>query len=247
MPATRAKKPCRADLKPGDCLCNHCTGKCCRYFSLPIETPVGHAGFEVIGRYLAHGKTLAYVEKGTWYLLVATRCRYLSRDNRCAVYFERPKICREYATDDCEYDSDWSFEQVFETPEQVAEYAEAVVPTPRGDAPCRANAHPPGASFTLPIETPATRDDFDAIRWYLAHGPTRVYTVGNRWFLVVPAADGACPEFETTAGRVFDAPESLWEYARAILPPGRRSKSSTPGPLVILGDPSGDGQPSQPL
>lgn len=247
MPATHTKKTCRTDLKPGDCLCNHCTGKCCRYFSLPIETPVGHAGFDTIGLYLAHGQTLVYVENGTWYLVVMTRCQYLLRDNRCAVYFNRPRICREYTTDECEYDNDWSFEQVFESPAQVAEFADAVVPVPRGGARSRADVQVPGASFTLTIETPTTWDDFDAIRWYLAHGLTRVYTVGNRWYLVVLAADGTCPAIESTAGRVFDAPEPLWEYAWAVLPPRRRPKSSNAGPLVILGNPLDDGQPSQPL
>ena len=33
----RKTKPRRDDLKPGECLCDHCTGKCCRYFSLPIN------------------------------------------------------------------------------------------------------------------------------------------------------------------------------------------------------------------
>ena len=60
-----------------------------------------------------------------------TRCQYLTADNRCGIYFNRPKICREYTTDDCEYDGDWSFEKIFETPEQIWEYAEAVLPPRR--------------------------------------------------------------------------------------------------------------------
>ncbi len=75
--------------------------------------------------------TLIYVEKGTWYLLVMSRCNYLTGDNRCGIYFNRPKICREYTTANCEYDSDWSFDKIFETPEQVWEYAEAILPSRR--------------------------------------------------------------------------------------------------------------------
>ncbi len=41
---------------------------------------------------------------------------------------EPPKICSEYTTDNCEYDDDWLFEKVFETPEQIWEYAEAILP-----------------------------------------------------------------------------------------------------------------------
>jgi uncharacterized protein len=57
-----------------------------------------------------------------------TKCKFLTRDDRCAIYLSRPKICSEYTTDNCEYDDDWLFEQVFEVPEQLWEYAEAVLP-----------------------------------------------------------------------------------------------------------------------
>ncbi|HWE39773.1 MAG TPA: YkgJ family cysteine cluster protein [Isosphaeraceae bacterium] len=129
---TRSKsRPRREDIAAGDCLCDHCSGKCCRYFSLPIETPESWDDYDSIRWYLAHGRTLVYVEDATWYLVVMTRCKYLTADDRCAIYWSRPKICREYTTDECEYDSDWSFEKVFETPEQLWEYAEAVLPPRR--------------------------------------------------------------------------------------------------------------------
>src|SRR3954447_25314684 len=121
----------RQDLAPGGCLCDHCSGKCCRYFSLPIETPKSWDDYDAIRWYLAHGQTLVYVEKETWYLVVMTRCKYLTRDDRCAIYYNRPKICQDYTTADCECDSDWTFEKVFETSEQIWEYAEAVLPPRR--------------------------------------------------------------------------------------------------------------------
>ena len=132
----------REDLKPGESLCDHCIGKCCRYFSLPIDTPTAWDDFDAIRWYLAHGKTLIYVEKKTWFLVVMTRCNYLQSDYRCGIYHDRPKICREYTTADCEYDDDWSFEQVFETPEQIWEYAEAILPPKR---------KPKAAATLLPI------------------------------------------------------------------------------------------------
>ena len=133
----RTKRVRREDLAAGDCLCNHCTGKCCRYFSLPIATPATWDDYDAIRWYVAHGRTLVYVEKGTWYLVVMTRCKYLTRDDRCRTYLSRPKICRDYTTNECEYDDDWLFEKVFETPEQIWEYAEAVLPPRR-----RAKSHP---------------------------------------------------------------------------------------------------------
>ena len=124
-------KPRRDQLKPGECLCNYCTGKCCRYFSLPIEEPTTWDDFDAIRWYLAHGRTMIYVEKGQWYLLVMTRCQYLTADDRCRIYLNRPKICREYTTANCEYDEDWSFDKLFEMPEQIWEYAEAILPPRR--------------------------------------------------------------------------------------------------------------------
>ena len=130
------KRPRRDELKAGQCLCDFCTGKCCQYFSLPIDTPESWDDYDSIRWYLAHGQTLVYVVEEQWYLLVKTRCQYLKADNRCGIYFNRPKICREYTTDDCEYEEDWSFTKMFETPEQIWEYAEAVLP-PRRKAAAR--------------------------------------------------------------------------------------------------------------
>ena len=147
MAATRTKRRrlTREQLKPGDCLCDSCTGLCCRYFSLPITNPTTWDEYDSIRWYLAHGQTVIYVEKGQWYLLVMTRCQYLTADNRCGIYLNRPKICREYTTDNCEYDNSWSFEKIFETPEQIWEYAEAVLP------PRRKRRDP--AAISLPIVT----------------------------------------------------------------------------------------------
>jgi Fe-S-cluster containining protein len=121
----------RAEVPPTDCLCDHCTGKCCRYFSLPIKTPETWADYDEVRWFLAHGQTVIYVDEGNWYLLVMTRCGYLTPENRCGIYADRPAICRTYTTDDCEYDTDWTFDRVFEVPEQVWEYAEAVLPPRR--------------------------------------------------------------------------------------------------------------------
>lgn len=127
----KKKKIRRDELPAGDCLCDHCVGKCCRYFSLPIETPTTWDDYDAIRWYLAHGQTMIYVDKGTWYLLVLTRCKFLTKEDRCGIYFNRPKICQSYTTAECEYDDDWIFEKVFETAQQIWEYAEAILPPRR--------------------------------------------------------------------------------------------------------------------
>ncbi|WP_165064109.1 YkgJ family cysteine cluster protein [Paludisphaera rhizosphaerae] len=143
------RKPRRDELKPGESLCDYCTGKCCRYFSTPIDEPTTWDDFDAIRWYLAHGQTMIYVHDETWYLLVSSDCQYLLPDHRCAIYEDRPKICREYTTKDCEYDDEWSFEKAFETPEQIWEYADALLP-PRRQA--KEKSKP--TSTLLPIVTP---------------------------------------------------------------------------------------------
>lgn len=125
-------RPQRKDLSAGESLCDYCTAKCCRYFALPIDTPTTRRDFDFIRWYLLHDRAAVFTDDGTWYLLVHTTCKHLLPDHRCGIYHVRPQICREYQTDDCEYPEDWTYERYFETPEQVEEYAEAVLPKPAG-------------------------------------------------------------------------------------------------------------------
>jgi uncharacterized protein len=122
------KKLRREELPLGDCLCNHCSAKCCKYFALPIETPTTRQDFDYIRWYLLHGEATVFIEDGDWYLLVHTRCKHLRSDNRCGIYETRPQICRDYTIKDCEYEDDYVYDHYFETSEQVEEYVEAVLP-----------------------------------------------------------------------------------------------------------------------
>ena len=114
-------------LPAGKVLCEYCTAKCCRYFALPIDTPDSERDFDFMRWFLLHERASVFVEDESWYLLVHTECKHLQPDNRCGIYETRPEICREYTTDNCEYDEDSTYEKYFETPEQVAEYIEATV------------------------------------------------------------------------------------------------------------------------
>ncbi|MDA1017025.1 MAG: YkgJ family cysteine cluster protein [Planctomycetota bacterium] len=128
MPKRKQPKVRREDLKPGENLCDHCTAKCCRYFALPIETPTDWADFDHIRWYMIHGNVSIFVEGDTWYLMVLADCKHLLDDNRCGIYHDRPQICRNYTTENCEYDDDSCYDKLFEAPEQIWEYAHAVLP-----------------------------------------------------------------------------------------------------------------------
>ncbi|NIO40473.1 MAG: YkgJ family cysteine cluster protein, partial [Burkholderiales bacterium] len=97
---------------------------------LPIDTPETFDDFEFIRWYLLHEGASVFTEDETWYLLVHTVCKHLQGDNRCGIYQTRPKICRDYSTKNCEYEDDWTYDQYFETPEQVQEYCEALFDQP---------------------------------------------------------------------------------------------------------------------
>lgn len=111
-------------------MCEFCTAKCCRYFALPIDTPTSFDDFEFIRWYLLHEQASVFTEDETWYLLVHTPCKHLQNDNRCGIYDTRPQICRDYTTENCEYDDEWTYDHYFETPEQVNEYCDAVFKKP---------------------------------------------------------------------------------------------------------------------
>ena len=128
MPRKRMK---RENLKPGEVLCSYCTARCCRYFALPIETPTTWEDFDHLRWYMMHGPVSVFVDGETWFLMVHGDCKHLQPDNRCGNYDDRPRICRSYSTDNCEYDNDGCYDKLFETPEQIWEYAEAVLPRPR--------------------------------------------------------------------------------------------------------------------
>jgi Fe-S-cluster containining protein len=118
----------REDLNPGEVLCTYCTALCCRYFTLQIQTPETWDDYDNLRWYLAHGRVSLFVEDGSWFLIVFGDCKYLQSDNRCGIYAERPAICGNYTTEACEYDNDYVFEKYFEAPEQIWEYAEAILP-----------------------------------------------------------------------------------------------------------------------
>ena len=142
MKKPERRKIAREDLPPGEVLCDHCTAKCCRYFALPIDKPRAWQDFEYIRWYLLHERAAVFIEDGEWYLLVHTTCRHLRDDQLCGIYETRPQICRDYTTDACEYEDDWVYDHYWETPEQIEEYAEAVLQRPGQEHPQCAARYP---------------------------------------------------------------------------------------------------------
>ncbi|MGL4594153.1 MAG: YkgJ family cysteine cluster protein [Thermoguttaceae bacterium] len=127
----------RTQIPSGEIPCTFCPGKCCRYFALPIDKPENWREYDQIRWFLLHDRATVFVDDQTWYLLVHSKCKQLDdATNRCHIYETRPKICREYSSERCEFEDCYVYDQYFEHADQIEEYAEAVL-GPRYDKPFR--------------------------------------------------------------------------------------------------------------
>ena len=105
-------------------LCDKCVALCCRYFALAIDNPTTPGDYDNIRWYLMHENVVVYIEEKQWYLGIMNKCKNLQKDHRCGIYHTRPKICRSYSTDNCDYHvGDYNFEKLFTSAEQLEEYA----------------------------------------------------------------------------------------------------------------------------
>jgi Fe-S-cluster containining protein len=119
------------------CLCDKCSALCCRYFALPMDNPRTVDDYDNIRWYLMHENVVVFVEKKQWYLGVLTKCKHLQDDNRCGIYETRPRVCRTYSTENCDYHGgEYDFDILFTSAEQLREYAEkklkrSIIPRPK--------------------------------------------------------------------------------------------------------------------
>jgi Fe-S-cluster containining protein len=82
--------------------CTEC-GKCCTYVSVGINEPSSLRNASDILWYLYHEKISIYRDgDGEWSVVFETRCRHLQGSLLCAVYPERPIICRDFDNTTCD-------------------------------------------------------------------------------------------------------------------------------------------------
>lgn len=106
-------------------LCDRCTALCCRYIALPLDEPKTSSDFDDIRWYLFHENIHVFVDDDVWYVAFATRCKNLADDNRCHAYDTRPRVCRGYDTDDCEFHgTEYRYAHLFTSADQLQRYAE---------------------------------------------------------------------------------------------------------------------------
>ncbi len=105
--------------------CIECGAKCCKYFCFEIDEPDDYEEFEDVRWYLCHeGVTVHIDDDGDWFIAIDNHCKHLQSDFRCTIYEDRPLICRQYDTENCDYTGgDYDYREHFSTPEQLDAYA----------------------------------------------------------------------------------------------------------------------------
>ena len=96
---------------------------CCNYFSFGIDEPESRKEYESLLWKLAHEKVSIYVFRNQWYIMIHTRCNFLTSDNKCGIYENRPYLCKEHSVENCEYTGeDYGFKNHFKSYDDLLEY-----------------------------------------------------------------------------------------------------------------------------
>ncbi len=86
--------------------CDFCSNsKCCTYVTQQVDTPKSKYDFEILLWQVSHDKAGVYKDEDGWFIIFETICNHLLDDGRCAIYLDRPTICRSHENDFCEYDA----------------------------------------------------------------------------------------------------------------------------------------------
>jgi Fe-S-cluster containining protein len=85
--------------------CGGCAAYCCKTLVFPHGRPVSRRNVDYLQFLLGFPGIEIGVNDGDWQILVRSRCRHLSADNRCGVYGqpERPSLCRYFDATSCSY------------------------------------------------------------------------------------------------------------------------------------------------
>ena len=117
LPMLKTPEPPAKVLKQ----CTEC-GKCCTYVSVGINAPNSVSNVTDMFWYLYHQNVTLYRDgDGEWSVVFETRCRHLQGDLLCAIYVDRPLICRDFDNTTCEV-NDPEGGLAIDTPEQFVEY-----------------------------------------------------------------------------------------------------------------------------
>lgn len=99
-----------------------CQGRCCQYIIVKIPAPRSRADHQEIRWWVAHHGVSVHIAQRKWYLQVFTRCGYLTPNNLCGAYEQRPDVCRDYDPSSCEFTGELDTEREFTTMDEYDRY-----------------------------------------------------------------------------------------------------------------------------
>ena len=101
--------------------CNNCPATCCTNLAMAIGRPSNKKEVEDLKWQLHFDTVKVFIRHHRWYQWVEGRCMYLSKDNRCTNYDERPDICRQHNPPDCEFFGEF-YDIMMSTPKELDSY-----------------------------------------------------------------------------------------------------------------------------
>jgi Fe-S-cluster containining protein len=108
--------------KEGHVSCLQCA-RCCTYVAVGINAPTTpKLATEILWHLYHEGVSVCRDESGDWFVQFEARCRNLGEGNLCAVYFNRPHICRAYDDRSCEVNAPQPGLVEFKEPKEFLEY-----------------------------------------------------------------------------------------------------------------------------
>jgi Fe-S-cluster containining protein len=102
--------------------CLQCA-RCCTYVAIGINDPTtAKTATEILWHIYHEGVSVCRDGAGEWYVQVEARCKNLGEGNLCAIYLNRPHICRDYDDETCEVNAPQTGLIEFKEPRQFLEY-----------------------------------------------------------------------------------------------------------------------------
>lgn len=98
--------------------CDGCPGSCCRGIEEQVKKPRTIQEVADVRWQLHFTHIQFFIRSRRWYRHIVSPCCYLDENSFCAIYEERPQVCRDHMPPSCEhYHPIW--DTVFVTPEDL--------------------------------------------------------------------------------------------------------------------------------
>lgn len=118
----RVALPVIQEKPAGRVHCLQCA-KCCTYVAIGMNAPTTpKLASEILWHLYHQGVSVCRDEAGEWYVQFEARCRNLGPGNLCAIYENRPHICRAYDDAVCEVNAPQAGLLEFREPAQYLAY-----------------------------------------------------------------------------------------------------------------------------